>query len=215
MQAISWLIQRNTTGTDLQKFVTTKENEKTKGRTTVEYQQVIYGYWLLCSNAVGNLSRERMKTILAVTRTIASAADGLPSNASDDGRLLCVPVSSSVDVKPIARPWFFANMGTAVVAAFLQWTGVLGKLPASHILETIMESFYSELAECHEMLNPDTFRQGASARCFEVSKARGVAVSLAMTSMEQTLEAGRTGRGQAEAVEVFYAFFHFVGFVAQ
>ena len=203
MQAISWLIQRNTTGTDMQKFVTTKENEKTKGRTTVEYQQVIYGYWLLCSNEVKRLSRERMKTILAVTRTIASAADGLPSNDSAEGHLLCVPVSGSIDVKPIARPLFFANMGTAVVAAFLQWTGVLGKLPASPILETIIESFYSELAQCQDMLNPDTFRQGASARCLEVSKARGVALSLIMTSMEQTLEAGRTGRGQDEAVEVF------------
>jgi hypothetical protein len=201
LQAITWMIQRNTTGADTQKYVTTKEDEVKKGRTLVEYQQVIYGYWVLCSNVVGTNCRERMKTILTVTRSMMSAANGISVGGGEDCNLLCMPISNAKDIRPIARPLFFGNMCTTMVSAFVQWTGVLGKTPSSPILETILEVFYMQLGRCHHMLNPDMFQPGDRPRCYEISKARGVAMSLIMTSMEQTIEAGRQQVGQHEAVE--------------
>jgi hypothetical protein len=40
MQAVSWLVVRNTTGLDLNRFASTKEDEKNKGRMAIEYRQV-------------------------------------------------------------------------------------------------------------------------------------------------------------------------------
>jgi hypothetical protein len=57
MQAISWLVVRQTVGLDVNCFATTKEDDKKKGRVSVEYRQVMYGYWVICTNAVGYLSR--------------------------------------------------------------------------------------------------------------------------------------------------------------
>jgi hypothetical protein len=54
---------------------------------------VLYGYYVLCSNAVAYRARERLRTILAVTRTITSAADGLSGGQAGRNRL-CIPVSN-------------------------------------------------------------------------------------------------------------------------
>jgi hypothetical protein len=47
----------------------------------------------------------------------------------------------------------------------------------------------------------DMYSQGDRGRCIQISKARGVAMSLILMSLEQTLDAGRKGLGQREAIE--------------
>ena len=211
MQSISWLVVRNTTGLDSNCYATTKENEKTKTRVAVEYRQVTFGFWVICTNAVGQASRERFKTILTVTRSMPSATNGItqpgerPDAADDDNgvRDTCMRVNDTQDTRgaKAARPLFFGNMCTAIVSSFLQWTGVLGKLPASPVLEAIIEVFYVQLGKSKDMLNPDMYNPGERGRCLQISKARGVAMSLIMTSMEQTMEAGRRKQGKQDAVE--------------
>ena len=161
---------------------------------------MLYGYYVLCSNAVAYRSRERLRTILAVTRTITSAADGLSGGQAGRNRL-CIPVSNGEDIKAKARPLFFGSLGVSLVAAFMQWTGSLGKLPTSPVLESIMEIFYVQLESSQDMLNPDMFQQGDRPRCYEISKARGVAMSLQIAGIEETIEAGRRGLAQNEAVQ--------------
>jgi len=200
MQAISWLVPRQTSGLDVNSFFTTKEDEKTKARTQVEYRQATFGFLMLCSNVVKGDAVERLKTIATVTRNITSAANGL-SCGNQRQEMLCIPVTNERNIKEIARPLYFTNMCTTMVTAFLQWTGVLGRVPASPLLEAVLEVFYYELDQCKDVLNPDMFNQGERSRCYQVSKARGVAMSLVMTSMEQTLEAGRSGGGAHEAIE--------------
>jgi hypothetical protein len=210
MQAISWLVTRSTLGLDSNCFATTKENEKTKTRVSVEYRQVMFGYWVVCTNNVGTQSRERFKTLLTVSRSICSCTNAIsrPSAAEEGGEENGIrdPCAMTCDRHNGAgfqagRSLFFSNMCTCVVSAFLQWTGVLGRLPASPVLEAVLDVFYAQLALCKDMLNPNAYVQGERGRCFQISKARGVAMSLIMTSMAQTLEAGRRGCGQQEAVE--------------
>ena len=203
LTAVSWLVTRNTTGLDLNRFATTKEDDKNKGRMSVEYRQVIYGYWVICSNSVGVMSRERFRTMLTVSRSIASAANAIAveNRGEADVCMMSVNDAKEAESKIVARPLYFANMCTAVTTGFLQWTGVLGKLPSSTILEAILEIFYAQLASSKSMLNPDMYSQGDRGRCIQISKARGVAMSLILTSLEQTLDAGRKGLGQREAIE--------------
>jgi hypothetical protein len=118
--------------------------------------------------------RERFKTILTVTRSISSAANALSleDEQEDD---VCMAVTNDArreQAKAAARPLFFSNMCTSIVTAFLQWTGVLGRLPASPALEAIMEVFYAQLGNSESMLNPDMFNQGEKGRCVQISKAR-------------------------------------------
>jgi len=201
MQAVSWLVVRNTLGLDLNRFASTKEDEKNKGRMAIEYRQVIYGYWCICSNFVGYMSRERFKTLLTVCRSIASAADATDSNSIADMCVTSVNEAKKERAKVVARPLYFANMCTVITSGFIQWTGMLGKLPTSPCLEAILEVFYGQMASSKFMINPDMYTPGERGRCIQISKARGVAMSLILTSMEQTLEAGRRQKGQQEAIE--------------
>ena len=214
MQAIAWLIPRNTTSTDVNVFKSTRENEKTKARIPVEYRQVIYGYWLICSNSVGNLSRERFRTLVTVSRSIPAAANALnPDKRAHNnvgGRRIENGVQDSSsgskdayakEVIDEARPVFFSSMCTVIVSGFMQWTGMLGKLPSSPVLEALISVFYAQLDLSKDILNPDMFNQGEKPRCLQISKARGVASSLIATSIQETIEAGRLKKGHLDAVE--------------
>jgi hypothetical protein len=223
MQAIAWLVPRNTTSTDVNIFKSTRENEKTKSRISVEYRQVIYGYWLICSNSVGNLSRERFRTLTTVSRSIASAGNALNPLINNNNNSGCrrnhnnnnnnndsagVQDSSSMakdsyDPQVIndAKPIFFSSFCTAIVTGFMQWTGILGKLPTSPCLEAFLGVFYAQLDLSKSILNPDMFNQGERPRCLQISKARGVASSLIASSIQETIEAGRLKRGHQDAIE--------------
>ena len=225
MQAITWLIPRNTTSNDVNIFKSTRENEKTKARIPVEYRQVTYGFWLLCSNHVGNLSRERFRTLVTVSRSVSAAADSLdpsdaekkkkaaerraanPATAKKDKRNGVQDSSSASDdaysakVIAEARPIFLSSMCTTVVTGFMQWTGMLGKLPTSPVLEAIIQVFYAQLKLSKDIINPDMFNQGERPRCLQISKARGVASSLLAVSIQETIDAGRLKKGHQDAIE--------------
>lgn len=227
MQAIAWLIPRNTTAMDLNVFKTTREHEKTKARVYVEYRQVTYGYWVICSNHVGLQSRERFRTIVTVSRSVASSASALPKAGLKQDIVLgwtgCESKMNTENLKRInglpdqsaasntssydlllakeGRPLFFSSMCTSVLTGFMQWTGSLGKLPSSQVTEALLSVFYVQLEMNKDILNPDMFNAGEKARCYQISKARGVAFSLLCTGMQETVDAGRRGQGHQEAVE--------------
>jgi hypothetical protein len=210
MQAITWLVPRNTTSDGVNVFKSTRENEKTKARIPVEYRQVISGYWLLCSNAVGNLSRERFRTLATVSRSVSAAANSLNPNPGldDSGKKNGEQDSASTTddaystaVIAAARPVFFSSMCTTVVSGFMQWTGMLGKLPASPVLDALIAVFHAQLKLSKDLLNPDMFNQGERPRCLQISKARGVAGSLLAISIQETIDAGRQKKGHQDAIE--------------
>jgi hypothetical protein len=225
MQAITWLIPRNTISSDANIFKSTRENEKTKARIPVEYRQVTYGFWLLCSNSVGNLSRERFRTLVTVSRSVSAAADSLdpidaekkkraaerraanPATAKKDKKNGVQDSSSASDdaysakVIAEARPIFLSSLCTTVVTGFMQWTGMLGKLPTSPVLEALIQVFYAQLKLSKDILNPDMFGQGERPRCLQISKARGVASSLLAISIQETIDAGRLKKGHQDAIE--------------
>ena len=134
-------------------------------------------------------------------RSIASAADATDNSSVADMCMTSVNEAKKDSAKVIARPLYFANMCTVVTSGFLQWTGMLGKLPTSPCLEAILDVFYGQLANSKSMINPDMYTPGERGRCIQISKARGIAMSLILTSMEQTLDAGRRGKGQQAAIE--------------
>ena len=209
MKAITWLIARNTTSTEASIFKSNRLNEKTKVPIPIEYKQVIYGYWVLCSNSVGVMSRERYRTICVVSRSVSSGAGALARN---QGRGVQqsrdVPDSSSVacdfldkEVLDTAKPVFFSGMCTAVVAGFMQWIGVMGKTPASPVTEALCSIFYFHVKFSRFLLNPDMYDESERARCFQISKARCVAKSLFACALQETAESGRRCEGHREAIE--------------
>jgi hypothetical protein len=225
MQAISWLIPRNTVAMDCNCFTTTREDGDSKERIRVEYRQVSNGYFAICSNVVREGARERFHTVLAVTRTVvASAAGGemdevMQEGLSDDegyaeglrsqeahnarnGRVDRAVVSGKEqELHRAARPVFFVGMSTAVFAGFIQWTGMLDRVRETRTAEAILGVFYAHLELCQDLLNPDMASSGDKMRYLQVSKARGVAMGLFGLSLRETLDAGRRGLPQQRAVE--------------
>lgn len=226
MTAIAWLIPRNTIGKDINLFKTTRENEKTKQRVNVEYQQVISGYLVICTNNVALPSRERFRAIVSVSRSLMSSAGtktmehsqadpvlnvmGSPDAVSFDKlqRSGGVPdgsvnskVNSNQKCVQQAKPVFYTSMCTCMLTAFMQWTGCLGKLKTSAVTEAILSIFYNQLDLSKDLLNPEMYSAGEKARCLQISKARGVAMSLIVTSLQETLESGRKFQGHESAVE--------------
>jgi len=226
MTAIAWLVPRNTIGKDVNLFKTTRENEKTKQRVNVEYQQVISGYLVICTNNVALPSRERFRAIVSVSRSLMSSAGtktmercqedcilnvmGSPDAVSFDKlqRSGGVPdgsvnskVNSNQKCVEYAKPLFYTGMCTCMLTAFMQWTGCLGKLRTSPVTEAILSIFYNQLDLSKDLLNPEMYSAGEKARCFQISKARGVAMSLIVTSLQETVESGRTRQGHEQAIE--------------
>jgi hypothetical protein len=224
MQAISWLIPRNTVAMDCNCFTTTREDADSKERIRVEYRQVTNGYLALCSNVVREGARERFHTVLAVTRTVASSAAGVEMDdvmkggeseqrfveglhseeryTAQNGRVDRAVVSGKeIELHKAARSVFFVGMGTAVCTAFIQWTGMLERVRETRIAEAVLSTFYAQLELCQDLLNPDMANSGDKMRFLQVSKARGVAMGLFAISMRETLEIGRCMYAQQAAVE--------------
>lgn len=226
MTAIAWLIPRNTIGKDVNLFKTTRENEKTKQRVNVEYQQVISGYLVICTNNVALPSRERFRAIVSVSRSLMSSSGtktlehsqeepvlnvmGSPNAVSFEKlqRSCGIPdgsvnskVNSNVKCVKHAKPVFYTSMCTCMLTAFMQWTGCLGKLRTSPVTEAILSIFYNQLELSKDLLNPEMYSAGEKARCLQISKARGVAMSLIVTSVQETLESGRSQQGHEQAIE--------------
>lgn len=89
LQAITWLIPRNTVAMDTNKYATTRGDADTNERIRVEHRQAKDGYWILCSNCVREGARERMHTVLAVSRSIISSAAGVEMDQVNDRPIFC------------------------------------------------------------------------------------------------------------------------------
>ena len=218
MTAIAWLIPRNTKTKACNSFQTTRENEL-KDRVLVEYRQVTDGYLVLSANKVRGSARERYHTMMAVSRSIASAADGMNVDAvldadeeagreaeearrvARDGRVDPMVNGGGKKLEGLGRGFFFAGMGTAMFAGFMQWTGMLGQIRETRTTEALLRTFMAHFELCNDLMNPDMACAGNRARFLEVSKARGVAVSLLGISMRETIESGRRNESQQMAVE--------------
>ena len=55
---------------------------------------------------------------------------------------------------PNNRGVFLSAFGVAHFTAFMQWTGMLGKIPSSMIVEEVLECFYAQLDLSSDILNP-------------------------------------------------------------
>ena len=214
MSAIAWLIPRNTRARTANGFQTTREDEKTKERVRVEYRQVKGGYLLLCSNNVKQGARERFHTMLAVSRSVASAAAGVEvgyaaalegannkQRMALDGRVDRMTQGGNQGLDGIGRGLFFNGLGTAIFAGFMQWTGMLGQIREARTATALLVTFDAHLELCHDLLNPAMSTNSDRARFREISKSRGVAASLLGISMRETIEAGRRNETQQMAVE--------------
>ena len=229
MTAIAWLIPRNTRTTACNSFQTTRENDG-KERILVEYRQVTDGYLVLCANKVRGAARERYHTMLAVSRSVASSADGMSlasrmddaeeereatverrHRAETDGRVDPMVNGGGAKLEGLGRGLFFGGMGVALFAGFMQWTGMLGQIREPRTTAALLRTFTAHFELCHDLMNPDMACAGNRARFLEVSKARGVAVSLLGISMRETIEAGRRGESQQMAVERTCAAFRVEG----
>ena len=225
MTAIAWLIPRNTRTTACNSFQTTRENDG-KERILVEYRQVTDGYLVLCANKVRGTARERYHTMMAVSRSVASSADGMSlasrlddadddaaqrRRAETDGRVDPMVNGGDAKLEGLGRGLFFGAMGVALFTGFMQWTGMLGQIREPRRTAALLRTFTAHFELCHDLMNPDMACAGNRARFLEVSKARGVAVSLLGISMRETIEAGRRGESQQMAVERTCAAFRVEG----
>ena len=219
MNAITWLIPRNTRDLSNSCFKSTREDERTKERIRVEYRQVMDGYWVICSNSVKEAARERFHTMLAVTRSVAASAGGIDVDtmllgaeggaggageegaADQDGRVDRMMSGANARLGDLGRGLFFASLGTAVFAGFMQWTGMLGQIRETRTVAALMQVFHAQLRLCQDLLNPDMASDGNRERFLEVSKARGVSASLLGIAVRETLDAGRRHEPQQFAVE--------------
>ena len=217
MSAIAWLIPRNTRARTANGFQTTREDPNTKERMRVEYRQVKGGYLILCSNNVRQGARERYHTMLAVSRSVASAAGGVDlgygaalghgdeaaasrkRRLALDGRVDPMSMGGDQGLDGVGRGLFFNALGVAVYAAFMQWTGMLGQIREPRTTAALLLTFDAHLALCADLLNPSMASDAARFR--EVSKTRGVAASLLGISVREAIEAGRREEPQQMAVE--------------
>ena len=97
-----------------------------------------------------------MFTIAAVCRIVCSGSAGISQNrvhvvGSDRGISLSGNKHDLL-VKQ-ARPLYFSCLGTAFSAAFMQWTGEIGKLPESNVADAILTTFYFHLDCMRDILN--------------------------------------------------------------
>ena len=222
MSAIAWLIPRNTRARTANNFESTRENGETKERIRVEYRQVKGGYLAICSNSVRQGARERFHTMLAVSRSIASAAGGVDLGYASamgqgsedaaaararkrrtalDGRVDRMTRGGDQQLGHMGRGIFFNALGVAFFTGFMQWTGMLGQIRETRTAAALLTTFDAHLDLCHDLLNPDMGTNSDRARFREISKARGVAASLLGISVRETIEAGRRKEPQQAAVE--------------
>ena len=176
------------------------------------WTQVLYGILLLSTNmTVDGPVYERYKTICKVARNVASGAQGLDEPREEEeqaaagaGRLnfsSANPDTRSEELLRSARPLFFTGFGTAVCAAFLQWTGMLGDLQDCELFATAYRVFRAQLELSLAILDPEMAHPSSLGRSMQVSEARNVAHTLLVVALEESAEAGRRGEGQIQAVQ--------------
>ena len=208
VSALSQLVTRNTNSVDLNSYRTTEENTRTKQRVAIEYLQVLFGIMLLCGNMTPDaVTYERVVTICRVVRNVASAAQGVPMvcpvPAGREGEL---DVSSSNPevgrVRDTARAVYGTCLGVAMSCGFLQWSGILGRLPSHPVMETLKKVFRAQLMMSLGLLDPSMTQASTLARYLQIGEARNVAHSLLGTAMESVCEAGRRGKGEFEAIKL-------------
>ena len=68
---------------------------------------------------------------------------------------------------------------------------MLGNLQSSMIVEEVLDCFYAQLELSKDILNPIKYSADDRSRCFEVSKARIVPLSLLAQSIRAVVAAGR------------------------
>ena len=224
LQAITWLIPRFTAALLPTKYTSTRGDADTNERIRVEYHQAKDGYWVLCCNNVREGARERVHTMMAVSRSVVSSAAGIEIDdvmqrgESDEsfvtglrrearhharnGRLDRAAMSGQeADFYKVARPTFFVGMATAVSAGFIQWTGMLEQIREPRTTRALLQVFDAQLELCKDLLNPDFANSNDRRRFIQVSKARGVALALFGVSMRETMDIGRRDLTQQAAVE--------------
>ena len=190
--ALVWLIARNTTSDGVTSYKTTREDPTTKRRVVDEYLQAVFGFMLICANAIAPILRERMHTILAVSRSVTSSADGVDVEQMmrqaqrDDGAMLDTMreeerartrngamdktgmAGREADFFETARPILFLGMGTTLFAGFMQWTGMLDKVRETRRAEAILRAFDAQLGLMDALLNPDMIGSGHRRRFMQV-----------------------------------------------
>jgi hypothetical protein len=221
IQAIVTSVPRMTRSNIPQTCMSTAEDKNTKTRVPVKYiqvceclslscslpeqrrPQVIVGYLMICTNnLVGAENVERVRTLCKVIRGVMSCADPIDARLKEEdsseqsikyGEKTYVPSGQhdSVLKSPRCVGIFLTSITVAHYTAFMQWTGMLGKLPMSPIAEEVLDCFYAQLDLSQSLLNRDKFAPDDRTRCFEVSKARVMATSLLMTSIQSVFAVGR------------------------
>lgn len=158
---------------------------------------------MVCTNNLsGAENYERMLTLSKVARCLPSSADALDTALIDEqlsnhtiayGKKRYVPSAQHASVihSPKCKGVFLSAMTVAHFTAFMQWTGMLGKLPSSCIAEEVLDCFYAQLDLSKCFLNRSRNSADDRSRCFEVSKARIMATSLLVTSIQSILTIGR------------------------
>lgn len=166
---------------------------------------MIVGYLLLCTNnLVGSENMERVRTLCKVVRGVMSCADALDAALVEErfssqsiafGEQRYVRPAQLEDVlqSPKCKGVFLTAMTVAHFTAFMQWTGMLGKVSASSVSEEVLDCFYAQLDMSQGLLNRDKYAPDDRTRCFEVSKARVMATSLLASSIQSVLAMGREG----------------------
>ena len=202
MQAIVTSVPRMTRSNIPQISTSTAEDTRLKVRVPVKFVQVLIGYFIICTNnCVGEDNYERMRTLSKVCRCLPSCADAMDAVPMEDsfstqsityGQKRYVPSAQHTNViqAPKSRGIFLSAMSVAHFTAFMQWTGMLGKLPSSMIVEEVLDCFYAQLDLSQSILNRNKYSADDRTRCFEVSKARVVATSLMVTSIQSVLSIG-------------------------
>jgi len=164
---------------------------------------MIVGYLVLCTNNLaGKNNMERVKTLCKVIRGISSCADPLDAALSEEnftandikyGKKTYVPSGQDAHVfqDEKIKGIFLSSIGVAHFTAFMQWTGMLGKIPMSFVSEEILDSFYAQLGLSECFLNRIKYAPEDRTRCFEMSKARGITASLLITSVQSVLAGGQ------------------------
>jgi hypothetical protein len=158
---------------------------------------------MVCTNNLsGTENYERMLTLSKVARCLPSSADALDAALANEqmsahtityGEKRYVPSAQHASVihSPKCQGVFLSAMTVAHFTAFMQWTGMLGKLPLSCMAEEVLDCFYAQLDLSKAFLNRSRNSADDRSRCFEVSKARIMATSLLVTSIQSMLAVGR------------------------
>ena len=214
IQAIVTSVSRQTRSSNPNMQTSTEIDPKLKIRVPIKYIQAIVGYFLICSNnLVGRDNIERYCTLSKVTRCVPSCADAMDARMREDdyaehlitfGEKKYVPSAQQASVirSPKCRGLFLCAVGVAHFTAFMQWTGMLGKVPSSMIVEEVLDAFYAQLELSKDILNPVKYSADDRSRCFEISKARIVATSLLASSVQSVLAVGKKNQTLHEATKL-------------